>query len=208
MEVLLHGVVNLRSLGSGLGVTVHSCANGLIVGTNELVVMSVVVIRDHGGHRNASFVEGSLDGVENLVQASDALRRGQVRHSLLWRRSLVGYVGRSLSCRCSVIGRCSLFDRSGCGLNSSLSTVGVGVIALRRGTAQPELRGASRPSVPALLSEDALADRDLLLTSCLVSGSSVFGSAVCRPGGRCELQTTLEAVASVDAPVATRLALS
>src|SRR5215217_7611663 len=73
--------------------------------------------------------------------------------------------------------------------------------------AQAELLATDGPGDPAIVSEDALRDCDLLFARRLVRDRRVRTAAVLLPGRLQELQAAVEAVAVVGAPVAVRLAL-
>src|SRR5690606_28402319 len=72
---------------------------------------------------------------------------------------------------------------------------------------EAELGRARRPSPPTLDVEDLLGDSDLLVLRGQVGPRGVLQATEAGPGVRVELETSVEAVAGVDAPVAAALAL-
>ena len=131
---------------------------------------------------------GLIEGVD-LLRDGDAVG-GQGRHDLVVQGVDGQLVGGGVGGRGSGGGR--LRGRGG--------AVG------RRGV-QAELGGAGGPGAPALGGQHALGDDDLLLAGGLVGSRGVLGATVGGPGARVELQTPVVAVAGVDRPVTTGLAL-
>ena len=109
----------------------------------------------------------------------------------------LGWVGQELGNR---VGVDNSATNSGGGCSGS-------AIARRRRGVQAELGGAGRPCAPTLTCQNLFGDCDLLFPRSLAGEGGVLLAAVGVPGGGGELEATVVAIASVDCPVATGLAL-